>query len=252
MTAQGAPDAAGALSRGVGGPRLLSAVWHTYDASWGGGFHFNTSVGVCGGGAKGPFLCGGVALTFDAPVAVRSFYSAAPPAAEHYYGFLTGASSGMELCQGGNGGSNSSLWTQPGALTAISPDGLTVSINATWIAPGKAAPPTLIKYAWHDYPPAMPLVGRASGLPVGPFNASIAVAPPRPPPVACDFAADTDVTDVGGEVVAAGSAAQCCSVCLARGWDGCGSAVFFEGQCWVKLPGGTPVPSAGRVACTPR
>ena len=227
--------------------RACSAVWHTYDASWG-DFHYNQSVGVCGSGARGPFLCGGVALTFDAPVALRTFYSAAPPRASGYYGFASGAASGVELWADGN----ASAWVQPGALTSISPDGLTVFVNATWINPARVAPPGLVKYAWKDYPPAMPLVGAASGLPVGPFNASVQRAPPRPPATACAFAADTDVTGAAGHAVAAASREDCCAACLALGWEGCGSAVFYLQECWIKLPGGYTTPSPGRMACTPR
>jgi len=115
-----------------------------------------------------------VRLVFDQPVAFRPFFAAAATpitSALGYYGFASGASSGLDLW----GNSTPSSWFQPAVLTSISQDGLTVQLNTTWIAPTVHFP-TLVKYAWHDYPPSMPLVGRDTGLPVGPFNATIVAA----------------------------------------------------------------------------
>ena len=166
----------GNASSPTSGPRVKAAVWHPWDSSWG-NYHFQTGAGsyVCGTGSKGPFLCGGLQLTFDQPVALRPFYSAAPPSATGYYGLLSGASSGLELWADGNVSTPTSWW-QPAVLTSISADGLTATVNATWINPFRVAPPTVLKYAHHDYPWAMPLIGALSGLPVGPFDVSVVVA----------------------------------------------------------------------------
>ena len=80
----------------------------------------------------------------------------------------------MDLWADGNT-TGPSAWFQPAVLTAISTDGLTVQLNTTWISP-MVAPPSVVRYAWHDYPPSMPLVSAATGLPVGPFNATISRA----------------------------------------------------------------------------
>ena len=166
----------GNASSPASSPRVVSAVWHNWDTSWD-NYHYQTGSGsyVCSSGTKGPFLCGGVSLTFDAPVAVRPYFSAAPPSATGFYGFASGAASGLDLWTDGNttaGGKTT--WFQPATLTSISADGLTVTLNATWIAP-TVAPPTVLRYAWHDYAPSMPLIGALSGLPVGPFNVSVVV-----------------------------------------------------------------------------
>jgi hypothetical protein len=165
----------GNASSPTSGPRLVSAVWDAWDASWG-NFHFQYGAGsyVCGTGSKGPFLCGGVRLIFDQPVTTRAFYNAGlAESATGYYSFITGSSAGLDLWADGNvtGG-----WFQPAVLTSISADGLTVQLNSTWINPARVAPPTVVRYAWHDYPMAMPLVSAITGLPVGPFNATIVLA----------------------------------------------------------------------------
>jgi hypothetical protein len=131
---------------------------------------------VCETGAQGPFLCGGVRLTFDQPVAVRSFFDPGRTSSTGYYGFLSGSGSGIDLWADGNTTVGSS-WFQPAVLTSISADGLTVQLNTTWVAP-HVSPPSVVRYAWHDYPPSMPLVSAVTGLPVGPFNATITAAAP--------------------------------------------------------------------------
>lgn len=166
----------GNASSPTSGPRLVAAQWDQWQPSWG-NFHYQYGAGsyVCETGAKGPFLCGGVRLTFDQPVAARGFYNVGQASATGYYGFISGSSSGIDLWADGNMTAGSS-WFQPAVLTSISADGLTVQLNSTWINPpaaGKVAPPKVVRYAWHDYPPAMPLVSAATGLPVGPFNATI-------------------------------------------------------------------------------
>jgi hypothetical protein len=166
----------GDASSPVSGPRLVSAVWDQWDATWG-NYHYQTGAQsyVCSSGAKGPFLCGGVRLTFDQPVKVRDFFAAVPvESAVGYYGFASGASSGLDLWSDANTTSGAS-WVQPSVLTSISADGLTLQLNTTWIAPVVHFP-TVVRYAWHDYPPVMPFVGRDTGLPVGPFNATITLA----------------------------------------------------------------------------
>ena len=165
----------GNASAPTSGPRLVSAVWDAWDATWA-SYHYQTGAGsyVCSTGSQGPFLCGGVRLVFDQPVAFRPFFAAAATpvtSAVGYYGFASGASSGLDLW----GNSTPSSWFQPAVLTSISPDGFTVQLNTTWIAPTVHFP-TVVKYAWHDYPPSMPLVARDTGLPVGPFNATIVAA----------------------------------------------------------------------------
>jgi hypothetical protein len=168
----------GNASSPTAGPRVVSATWDNWDATWG-SYHYQTGMGsyVCGTGKKGPWFCGGVRLVFDAPVAVRPYFSAQPAQATGFYGMVSGADSGLQLWTDGNTttpGTGTS-WFQPTTLTSISEDGLTVQLNVTWIAP-TVAPPRVLRYAWHDYPGSMPLVGAVSGLPVSPFVADVVPA----------------------------------------------------------------------------
>ena len=165
----------GDTSSPVSGPRPVSVVWDSWSADWG-NFHYGTGAGSYVCTTKGPFLCGGIRITFDTPVTTRSFFPSpnGPHPAKEFYGFASGASSGFEIWQDGNTSVGSS-WFQPAVLTSISADGLTVQLNTTWINPLKVAPPTVLKYAWHDYPHSMPFVGPGN-LPVSPFNATITLA----------------------------------------------------------------------------
>lgn len=120
-------------------------------------------------------------MTFDQPIFVRDFYAPVNAAATgasiptlRAYSFLTGAASGFEAWNTANL-SDVSAWMQHVVLTGIRTDGATAQLNVTWIDPSRAAPPLLLTYSWHDYPPAMPLVN-ADGLPVGPFNVTITAA----------------------------------------------------------------------------
>jgi hypothetical protein len=101
---------------------------------------------------------------------MRAFYSVGPTSAtELMYGFVQGAPSGFELWQS----DNATAWTQRAPITAISSDGLTVYLNTTWIGP-ESKTPTILKYAWQDYPDAMPLQSvDGFALPVGPFNMTL-------------------------------------------------------------------------------
>ena len=105
---------------------------------------------------------------------IRSFYNVGPTSAtELEYGFVQGAPSGFELWQSDNVTSTSTPWTQRAPITAISSDGLTVTINTTWIGPVSKTP-TIVKYGWQDYPDAMPLQSvDGFALPVGPFNLTL-------------------------------------------------------------------------------
>lgn len=103
---------------------------------------------------------------------LRGFYApTADPATRHAYDFARGAESGFRVFAS----NNATAWWQPVALGGISPDGRTVTMNLTWIAPGARTMPTVLRYGWSDYPLASPLED-AFGLPVGPFNISIVAA----------------------------------------------------------------------------
>ena len=219
------------------GPAVISIHWDAWNSNWG-DFHFGTGQGsyVCGSG--GQFVCGGLRLTFDRPVATRGFF--APPAAgttENVYGFITGAASGFTLAQGD--------WAQPVVLTSISPDGLTAQLNLTWINPASGAAGPVggtLFYAWGDYPAAMPLVD-ASGLPVAPFNLTVPF-PPRALAGNCTTHANTDGTS-GGFVVAGSSPAECCALCWADAR--CVAAAFdtaAPSACYMKFTNDT-APKAG-------
>ena len=157
----------GNASSPTSGPRALVARWDPWDASWGDAWHFGSGGGsyVCTGTT---WTCAGVRVTFDAPVRLRAFYRPGDTSAtEGAYGFVQGAPSGMELWQDESAGA----WTQRVPITAISADGRTVTLNTTWIGP-KSRTPTLLKFAWQDYPDGMPLESEF-GLPVGPFNLTL-------------------------------------------------------------------------------
>lgn len=185
-------------------PVVTQLNWDAWDASWG-DYHYGSGTGsyVCGSG--GAFTCGGVRLTFDRPVALRNFYSPSPVGAtERVYGFEQGAASGFTISQG-------AVWVQPLTLTGVSVDGLTVQLNVTYIGPGSPQGAEL-QYAWSDYPNAMPLIELSSGLPVGPFNLTVARFPPRPTNGTCTFLADTDGAS-GGVAVPGVSQDACCAAC---------------------------------------
>ena len=91
-------------------------------------------------------------------------------------------------------------YLQPVAISGILADGVTLQLNVrdapcmglcsdlycraaplaqvTWI-PATSPPtryPGILKYAFHDYPPAMPVMGVAGDLPAGPFNLTVVPA----------------------------------------------------------------------------
>jgi hypothetical protein len=160
----------GNTSSPVSGPKPVKAVFNKWDASWG-NYHFGTGSNsyVCTGGQ---WTCGGVQITFDSPVRMRSFYNPANPITTdtNTYGFVQGSNSGFELRQD----MTPTAWTQTVPLVSISSDGLTVQLNTTWIGPTPALP-TVLTFAWNDYPNSMPLEDNFFGLPVGPFNITIVV-----------------------------------------------------------------------------
>jgi len=128
---------------------------------------------------SGPFFCGGIRVTFDQPIKLRGFYAPVPVVtpAERMYGFVTGSASGMELWKDGNASAPLG-WFQPAAITGILEDGVTLQLNATWIpATNPPTPhPSVLRFAFHDYPAAMPILGLAGDLPAGPFNVSVVPA----------------------------------------------------------------------------
>ena len=162
------------------GPRVVSATWHAWDATWG-DYHYGyggPGGTVCGAGT---FLCGGVTVRFDQPIRMRDFYRVSPispPSGgalpSQTYGFQTGAPSGFELWQDGNETTSPLAWGQPAVLSGILDDGFTVQLNVTWISP-EARPPTVLRYAWQEYPSAMP-IENAFAMPAGPFNVSVVAA----------------------------------------------------------------------------
>ena len=158
----------GNASSPTSGPRPVSAVWDAWAPSWGDSWHFGSGGNsyVC---ESTTWTCAGVRVTFDAPVQLRSLYVPGPTSqTERAYGFVQGPASGFELLQDGT----ETAWSQRAPITAISADGRTVFLNTTWIGPQKM--PTVLKYAWQDYPDAMPLEG-AGALPVGPFNLTLSM-----------------------------------------------------------------------------
>jgi len=160
----------GNASSPASSPHAVAAVFDAWDASWG-DFHHGTGANsyVCEGTA---WFCAGIRVTFDTPVRLRGFYApTADPATRRAYDFARGAESGFRVFAS----NNATAWWQPVALGGISPDGRTVTMNLTWIAPGARAAPTVLRYGWSDYPLAAPLED-AFGLPVGPFNISIVAA----------------------------------------------------------------------------
>ncbi len=118
-------------------------------------------------------------MTFDQPIALRGFYNVQLPVtpAERIYGFVSGAASGMEVWKDGNATAPLG-WFQPAAISGVLADGVTLQLNLTWIPP--TSPPTpfpsILKYAFHDYPAAMPVMGVAGDLPAGPFNVTVVPA----------------------------------------------------------------------------
>ena len=154
---------------------MVSAVWDAWQPSWG-DFHWGTGGGSYVCTLDGPFFCGGIRVTFDQPIALRNFFSVTLPTtpAERIYGFVSGSASGMEVWKDNNATAPLG-WFQPAAITGILADGVTLQLNVTWIPP--TDPPTpfpgILKYAFHDYPPAMPVIGVSGDLPAGPFNVTI-------------------------------------------------------------------------------
>lgn len=230
----------GNASSPAAGPVVTRVAWDAWEAAWG-DYHYGTGAGsyVCGSG--GAFTCGGLRLTFDKPVALRGFYAPVAPSAPGAapYGWARGAGSGFTVARGG--------FEQPLVLMGVSPDGLTVLLNVTYIGPGEALGAEL-RYAFADYPPAMPLEDPASGLPVAPFNLTVARFPPRPSAGNCTFLADTD-GDSGGVAVPGASREACCAACWRD--DRCMAAAFAAAsptQCWLKF-GLVPTAKAGTTLC---
>jgi hypothetical protein len=168
----------GNASSPAAGPRVVSAVWDAWQPSWG-DFHWGTGGGSYVCTSSGPFFCGGIRVTFDQPIALRGFYNVQLPVtpAERIYGFVSGAASGMEVWKDGNATAPLG-WFQPAAISGVLADGVTLQLNLTWIPP--TSPPTpfpsILKYAFHDYPAAMPVMGVAGDLPAGPFNVTVVPA----------------------------------------------------------------------------
>lgn len=121
----------GNASSPTSGPRVVSAVWDAWQASWG-DFHWGTGAGSYVCTPAGPFFCGGIRLTFDQPIAPRGFYSVTLPAtpALHTYGFVSGAASGFEAWKDGNATAPLG-WFQPVAITGILADGVTLQLNVS-------------------------------------------------------------------------------------------------------------------------
>ena len=232
------------------GPALLRSAWHAWQPSWG-DYHWGTGSAsyVCGSG--GQFTCGGLQLTFDRPLALSQFFAPSTPSsrggvAQAAYGWALGAPSGFTMAIPGNA-SGVGGWEQPVVLTSLSSDGQTVQLNITYIGPGKPSDAQL-RYAFADYPTAMPLVDAATGLPVAPFNISVPPSPPRPATGNCTFLADTDGASSG--VTAPGtSLMQCCAACWAD--SRCMAAAFDSAAptvCWLKFGAATSA-KAGTSLC---
>ena len=67
------------------GPTPVKVTWSSWDPSWG-AFHHEISNGVCGlttGPGKG-FLCGGIQVTFDMPIAFRSMLPSVQHRRHHF------------------------------------------------------------------------------------------------------------------------------------------------------------------------
>jgi hypothetical protein len=167
----------------LSGPRVVSATWDQWD-DWG-DYHHGTGSNsyVCSSKCPGAtcWTCAGVRVRFDQPIKLRHFYQMdAPAATEHIYDFTKGGISGFEVWSANATDGYSDLsWWQPTALTNLVDD-YTVQLNLTWIEPqnnrsrlvNSRPTPRVLKYAWHEYPSAMPIIN-AFGLPAGPFNITI-------------------------------------------------------------------------------
>lgn len=225
-------------------PLVVSAVWDAWNASWG-DYHYGTGAGTYVCSFVNMFSCGGIRISFDRPVALRSFYLP-PPAmqTEGMYGFTTGAASGFVLSQN----ISATLFSQPVTLTSLSPDGLTAQLNVTWINPVDYLPlGGSLYYGWGDYPIAMPLVDAATGAPIAPFNISFP-DPPRATNGTCKYVANTDGAS-SGIVLPGTSTAECCALCWA---DASCAAVAFDASaptaCYLKHSSNS-VPKAGVTLC---
>jgi hypothetical protein len=225
---------------------VTNVTWDAWQPSWG-DYHHGSGAGSYVCNDAGTFACGGVRLTFDRPVGVRRFYAPPPPGdVTRVYAFETGAASGFAVA--GAAADPAAAWSQPATLTGVSADGLTVTLNVTFIGPTGTPLGGTVYYGWGgDYPTAMPLEDPVSGLPVAPFNATVPF-PPRPASGNCTYLPDTDGSSSG--VVAAGnSPAECCVACYADRL--CVSAAFAPsspGNCFLKYGAGT-IPKPGTTLC---
>eukprot|EP00048_Salpingoeca_helianthica_P014337 m.221182 g.221182 ORF g.221182 m.221182 type:complete len:553 (-) comp15737_c0_seq1:659-2317(-) len=132
------------------GPKLTQVYVDDWSVSWG-DYHLGFGSGVCGAGSG--FLCLGIRLVFDEPLNITSTY-----------GLNYGYPSGFELFD------RTGNVFQPATLTTILNEN-TVQLNATWVWYGSNGRPTVLRYAWHDYPSMFLFNG--DGQPVPPFNASL-------------------------------------------------------------------------------
>ena len=170
----------------LSGPRVVSASWDQWE-DWG-DYHHGTGSNsyVCSSKCPGAtcWTCAGVRVRFDQPIMLRHFYQMdAPAATEHIYDFTKGGISGFEVWSANATDGFSDLsWWQPTALTSLV-DEYTIQLNLTYIEPqnnrsrlvNSRPTPRVLKYAWREYPSAMPVVN-SFGLPAGPFNVTITAA----------------------------------------------------------------------------
>eukprot|EP00911_Craspedida_sp_UC1_P002536 UC1_evm1s1883 len=144
----------------AGGPRVVSAVWDAWSPTWGSYHHDSGVSNVCKQPNSFGWRCGGLRVTFDRPIVLRSLYGAVYGQGDGTGFELWNDQLGSAALGGTSVGSRqlaSSLCTdcskcpcmQPLALTGnVLADGKTLQFNTTYVS----GVPHTLKYAMRDYP----------------------------------------------------------------------------------------------------
>eukprot|EP00944_MAST-04C_sp_MAST-4C-sp1_P000454 g454.t1 len=160
------------------GPKVLSAVFDPWDATWG-NFHHGVGSGICQTTSATGWRCGGIRVKFDQKIVLRSQYGL-------QYGMSDGG--GFSLWNDVMGDnipgatsvgsrqltSNSCLdctkcpCFQPLEVVGVLEDGYTLQLNTTYVS-GNIG---YLKYAFKDYP-TMIVYDTVYGRPAMPFNISM-------------------------------------------------------------------------------
>ena len=166
--------------KNTGGPKVVSAVFDNYEASWGAYHHGSGLNPVCG---INGWLCGGIRITFDQDIQVKGA-SGWHSGSRVDNGFeLWNDQFGEAALGGTSAGSRQILSTlcrdcskcpcmQPLEFSGIIGP-RTVQLNTTFVS-GK---PATVRYAWKDYPNMIIYSADADELPAPPFNVSLSGLP---------------------------------------------------------------------------